>query len=457
MKTRMKMTRMTGDYGIFFHPAYCGLDLFAAIIAGASNLSCGEYRKGRESRLGAAQLSQGSHRRIPLTISSDRPGSSNAIKCGVAEQSPQSSILSSSNMSLLNVQWSPRKDLGLNIRLHPSISRTYISTPGGDLELLCATPVNPDISKPPLLFIHGGFGAATGYRYFLEYFSSRGYPSYAISMRGHGNSYGVSFWKMFFTSLHQMALDATAGIRYVVDKHRNEGRPDIVPVGHSAGGALLQYILSEGLHSPPDPKKTDSEAYAVGRIGLLGVIPCYGSAGVYWNWLKLDPFCLFRMYFVHLGHPRSPLSSTRLVKQAFFCDECPDERVREFETQEMAPYESMVWALATFRMFADPGKIVRAVGLTNSSGRGSTEQLRPRVLVIAGGKDVLTRPGVMAKLAGLLRDAVRSVFGSVKSDGGVQEGITDGVEFRVVQGSGHHLMGDVYWEECAEKILRFLE
>lgn len=254
-----------------------------------------------------------------------------------------------------------------------------------------------------------------------------------------------------------MALDATAGIRYVVDKHRNEGRPDIVPVGHSAGGALLQYILSEGLHSPPDPKKTDSEAYAVGRIGLLGVIPCYGSAGVYWNWLKLDPFCLFRMYLVHLGHPRSPLSSTRLVKQAFFCDECPDERVREFETQEMAPYESMVWALATFRMFADPGKIVRAVGLTNSSGRGSTEQLRPRVLVIAGGKDVLTRPGVMAKLAGLLRDAVRSVFGSVKSDGGVQEGITDGVEFRVVQGSGHHLMGDVYWEECAEKILRFLE
>ena len=123
----------------------------------------------------------------------------------------------------------------------------------------------------------------------------------------------------------------------------------------------------------------------------------------------------------------------------------------------MAPYESMVWALATFRMFADPGKIVRAVGLTNSSGHGSTEQLRPRVLVVAGGKDVLTRPGVMAKLASLLRDAVRSVFGSVKDDGGVQEGITDGVEFRVVQGSGHHLMGDVYWEECAEKILGFLE
>ena len=163
------------------------------------------------------------------------------------------------------------------------------------------------------------------------------------------------------------------------------------------------------------------------------------------------------MYLFHFGHPRSPLSSTRLVKQAFFCDECPDERVREFETQEMAPYESMTWPLATFGTFANPEKIVRAVGLTNTSGRGSTEGLRPRVLVVAGGKDVLMRPGVMAKLVDLLRNAVRLMFGSVTSDRDLQEGARDGAEFRVVQGSGHHLMGDIYWEECAEKILRFLE
>lgn len=360
-------------------------------------------------------------------------------------------------MPLFNVQWSPRKDLGLAIKLHPSISRTHITTPGGDLELLCATPANYDISKPPLLFVHGGFGAATEYRFFLEYFSSRGYPSYAISVRGHGNSYVLSFWKMLFVSQHQMALDVTAGIRHVIDKHRNEGRPDIVPIAHSAGGALLQYILSEGLYSPPDTKKTDSQAYAVGRVGLLGVIPYYGSSGVYWNWAKLDPFYPLRMYLFHFGHPRSPLSSTRLVKQAFFCEECPDERVREFETQEMAPYESMVWPVGTLTAFADPRKIVRAVGSINPSTRESREGLRPRVLVIAGGKDVLMKPGVMAKLVGLLRNAVRLTLGSLANDDDVQEGCTDGVEFRVVQGSGHHLMGDIYWEECAEKILRFLE
>jgi pimeloyl-ACP methyl ester carboxylesterase len=254
-----------------------------------------------------------------------------------------------------------------------------------------------------------------------------------------------------------MSLDVTAGIRHVVDKHRTEELPDVVLFAHSAGGALLQYILSEGLHSPPDPKKTDSQAYVVGRIGLLGVMPCYGAAGVYWNWIKVDPFCLLRTYLLHFGHPRSPLSSTRLIKRVFFCEECPDERVREFETQEMAPYESMALPMAVLGKFADPAKIVRAVGLSDSSLHRPIEASRPRVLVVAGEKDVLMKPGVMAKLVGLLRDAVRSVFGSGTDGGGSQEGIRDGIEFRVVQGSGHQMMNDIHWEECAEKILKFLQ
>lgn len=254
-----------------------------------------------------------------------------------------------------------------------------------------------------------------------------------------------------------MALDVTEGIRHVIDKHRFEGRPDIVPVAHSAGGALLQYILSEGLHSSPNSKKTDTQTYAVGRIGLLAVIPCYRSVGIYWGWIKVDPFFPLRMYLLHFGHPRSPLSSTRLVKQAFFCDECPDERVREFETQEMAPYESMAWPLAALGRFADPEKIVRAIGLSTPSGRGSEEDLRPRVLLIAGEKDIPIKLEVMAKLVRLLRAAVRLVLGSTENEGDSHEGIKDGVEFRVVQGSGHQLMNDIYWERCAEKVLGFLQ
>ena len=47
MKTKTKMRRMTSDYGILFHHGvWMSLTV---IIAGVSNLSCGEYRKGRES------------------------------------------------------------------------------------------------------------------------------------------------------------------------------------------------------------------------------------------------------------------------------------------------------------------------------------------------------------------------------------------------------------------------
>ena len=67
--------------------------------------------------------------------------------------------------------------------------------------------------------------------------------------------------------------------------------------------------------------------------------------------------------------------------------ECPDKRVREFETQEVTLNESKAWSLATFGMFA--GKIVQAVGLTNCSDHSFTEESWLPVLVVAGGKDVL--------------------------------------------------------------------
>src|SRR5207253_3252615 len=44
-------------------------------------------------------------------------------------------------------------------------------------------------SRPPLLFVHGGYCDAWCWvPYFLPYFASRGFPSYALSLRGHGES-----------------------------------------------------------------------------------------------------------------------------------------------------------------------------------------------------------------------------------------------------------------------------
>jgi hypothetical protein len=51
-------------------------------------------------------------------------------------------------------------------------------------------------------------------------------------------------------------------------------------------------------------------------MDLVAAIPNFGSWGVYWNWIKMDPWVWGRS-LVHGQHPRSPLSETELVERAF--------------------------------------------------------------------------------------------------------------------------------------------
>ena len=46
--------------------------------------------------------------------------------------------------------------------------------------------------QTPLLFLHGAFrGAWCWEEHFLEYFSSKGFESMALSLRGHGGSHSL--------------------------------------------------------------------------------------------------------------------------------------------------------------------------------------------------------------------------------------------------------------------------
>src|SRR5437762_12904867 len=92
--------------------------------------------------------------------------------------------------------------------------RTYISTPSGPLELLCSKPTR-DKPLRPILFLHGGFGSAACYENFLPWFADRGYPSYSLSLRGHGNSWYPSYWRMYFTSKEVFATDLAAAFDYI--------------------------------------------------------------------------------------------------------------------------------------------------------------------------------------------------------------------------------------------------
>ena len=135
--------------------------------------------------------------------------------------------------------------------LPEGIARRYIFTPLGSLELLTAIPVESKSSKPPLLFAHGWFGCASVWLLYMAYFSAHDYPCYAISYRGHGNSWYPGFRSTYFTPLGTMAEDLAAGVKEAekleTERRNAEENVRVVLFAHSASGALVQYALSRGL------------------------------------------------------------------------------------------------------------------------------------------------------------------------------------------------------------------
>jgi pimeloyl-ACP methyl ester carboxylesterase len=162
--------------------------------------------------------------------------------------------------------------------------------------------------------------------------------------------------------------------------------------------------------------------------------------------MKFDPWMMIRMLFLHFGHPMSPLSSTRLVKQAFFCDDFPLDKVVAFE-RYMPRMESFAWPMGqNFRFGTFRNVLQRIVGW----GMGQ------RVLVLAGEKDRLVDLNVAQRE---VREA-REAFVDLASCGKIEakkEEVDSGVRFYVVKGAGHHMQNDLQWEDGARQLLDWYE
>ena len=103
------------------------------------------------------------------------------------------------------------------------------------LEVRKCLPANRS-RKPPLLFIHGGYCDAWFWEpYFLPWFAARGYPAYALSLRGHGASGGRE--TLFVTGLgdYESDVEHVAGTL--------ESPP--VLIGHSMGAAIVELIVAK--------------------------------------------------------------------------------------------------------------------------------------------------------------------------------------------------------------------
>lgn len=163
------------------------------------------------------------------------------------------------------------------------------------------------------------------------------------------------------------------------------------------------------------------------------------------NWLKFDPWMTIRMFFRHFGHPMSPLSSTRLVKQAFFCDDYPMDKVAAFE-RYMPRMESFAWPMGqNFRFGTFRNILQRIVGW----GMGQ------RILVLAGEDDRLVDLSVAQREVQEARQAFVDLVDEKKIEAKKEE--FSGVRSYVVKGAGHHMQNDLQWEDGAKALLEFYE
>ncbi|HXZ52029.1 MAG TPA: alpha/beta fold hydrolase [Burkholderiales bacterium] len=104
------------------------------------------------------------------------------------------------------------------------------------LELL-AVPHGGAPARAPLVFVHGAYvGAWCWEEHFLPWFAERGFPSYALSLRGHGKSPGREQLHSF--GLADFADDLEAVLAGL-------DRPAVL-IGHSMGALVVQKYLERG-------------------------------------------------------------------------------------------------------------------------------------------------------------------------------------------------------------------
>ncbi|KAK5728645.1 hypothetical protein LTR15_001782 [Elasticomyces elasticus] len=371
--------------------------------------------------------------------------------------------MSAALTGLFNLRWSQQHP---QLRPLPAyIERIFVPTSGGDLELLICRPVSPStdtsaghkLSTPPVFFAHGGFGSAGVWLEWMEYLHSSGYQGtlYACSLRNHGASYSVRYFRMVWqTSLADCAADLVSCTKHA---QADAGGAELVLVGHSAGGGLAQYVLAKA-------------QIRVRALCLVDAIPHHGSLEIYKNWLKHDPwFPLHSM--LHLGHPNSPLSSVELVRTAFLGSRYPVSRVPDF-MKWMPGYESMGWPMGMLGDFPawwggqsrwlGPGEIVR-----NIVGSARANDAGP-ICILVGSEDMMFHPAVYTRqvvdlsralsLAGRAFDLkAKQQEGGQADNAGVEMQRGDGVRLLIVQEAGHHVQNDVQTDAAVQSLCCWLE
>lgn len=211
------------------------------------------------------------------------------------------------------------------------------------LEVVSRLPMSPR-RVPPILFVHGAWhGAWCWEEHFVGHFASRGFETYALSLRGHGLSEGSE--RLRFTRLRE----------YVDDVARVAAELSAPPVlvGHSLGGYVVQAYLQN---------------HVVPAAVLMASLPPTGSGSLLLRMTRLQPLDVLK---ANLTLSLWPLirDVTRAQRGLFSIDMPREEVARHHARMQDESIFSTLDSLSPFNI--DP------------------KRSRTPMLVLGGGSDIM--------------------------------------------------------------------
>ncbi len=198
--------------------------------------------------------------------------------------------------------------------------------------------------RPTLLFIHGAF--AGGWMWtdtFMPALARAGYPCYALSLRGHGGSYGRER-----IDWHSIA-DYVDDVGVVVDWL---GEPPVL-IGHSMGGFVVQKYL---------------EHHAAPGAALLCSVPPQGLIAAQFHLLFQKPHLFMDINNIMAGDH----ADSQTLREALFAGEVDEAMLAHWLTQMQSESHRALWDMSMFNL---PN--LRAMN-------------RPPMLILGAELDVLT-------------------------------------------------------------------
>jgi len=196
------------------------------------------------------------------------------------------------------------------VRTPPSASPTLdpqahaSDKPFEALELI-SRPATGERRPVSLLFVHGiNVGAWVWSGRFLDHFAEAGFDAYAVSLRGHGRSWGSE-------RIREWGL-----ADYVDDLFQTTGRipGPVVLVGHSLGGAVVQKFVQGG-------------GRAAG-MALLASVPPWGLAPSAFRMAVRSPRML--AVLMEMSSGRRPPADKGLLRRMLFTPDTADDELDWF-------------------------------------------------------------------------------------------------------------------------------